>query len=432
MSTKLLQAKNISKTFKSYDPNQSLILDNVNLDLNDGEIVAILGKSGSGKSTFLRILAGLTSPTSGEVLYRSTIVTEPVKGIGMVFQHFALMPWLTVLQNVELGLEALGVPREERRTRAINAIDTIGMDGFESAFPKELSGGMRQRVGFARALVVNPDILIMDEPFSALDVLTAENLKTDLLDLWKNNKTKTSGMLLVTHNIEEAAMLANRILIFSSNPGKVAASVNVKLPYPRNNQSKDFLELVDLIYTLITTTQKSKDPSIIKTQKYGIGYRLPDVSTDEIMGLIETLYSDFANKETVDLPELADHLAMDLDDLLPITEALEILSFAEVSFGDIKLSDIGKKFFSADLLDRKGLFAKQLVANLPLASEIRRVLDEKRNHQASEERFLSKLEHYLSEKESERVLRTVIDWGRYAEIFAYDYNTGTLSLENPD
>lgn len=429
---KLLEAKNVSKTFKNADSKHNLVLDRVNFELHDGEIVAILGKSGSGKSTLLRILAGLIHPSSGKVLYRNQPVTEPVKGISMVFQNFALMPWLTVLQNVELGLEALGIPKEERRSRAINAIDTIGLDGFESAFPKELSGGMRQRVGFARALVVNPDILIMDEPFSALDVLTAENLKSDLLDLWQNKKANTSGMLFVTHNIEEAAMLANRILIFSSNPGKVAASINVKLPYPRNNQSKDFLELVDLIYTLITTAQKAVDPSILKTQKYGIGYRVPDVSTDEIMGLIETMSTEFAESESVDFPKIADYLAMDLDDFLPITEALEVLGFAEVSYGDIKLSNIGKDFYTADLLERKNIFAKQLVANLPLASEIRKALDEKRQHQIADELFLSKLEHYLSEKESERVLRTVIDWGRYAEIFAYDYNTRTLSLENPD
>jgi NitT/TauT family transport system ATP-binding protein len=429
---KLLQAKNITKSFKSYDLNQNLILDHINLSLSDGEIIAILGKSGSGKSTLLRILAGLIPPTSGEVLYRDKLVDSPVKGISMVFQHFALMPWLTVLQNVELGLEALGVPKDERRSRAIDAIDTIGMDGFESAFPKELSGGMRQRVGFARALVVNPDILIMDEPFSALDVLTAENLKTDLIDLWQNKKTKTNGMILVTHNIEEAAMLANRIIIFSSNPGKVSASVNVNIPHPRDNQSKDFLELIDLIYTLITTAHKTKDPSIIKAQKYGIGYRVPDVSTDKIMGLIETLCSEFSNLGSVDFPDLADYVAMDLNDLMPITEALEILGFAEVSFGDIKISKIGEEFFSADLLERKNIFAKQLVANLPLAREIRRVLDERKNNKVSEERFLSKLEYYLSEKESARVLKTVIDWGRYAEIFAYDYNTGTLSLENPN
>jgi len=429
---KLLQAKNISKTFKSYDPKQSLVLDDVNFELQNEEIVAILGKSGSGKSTLLRILAGLIEPTSGEVLYRDQPVHGPAKGISMVFQHFALMPWLTVLQNVELGLEALGIPRDERRTRAIDAIDTIGMDGFESAFPKELSGGMRQRVGFARALVVNPDILIMDEPFSALDVLTAENLKTDLLDLWQNKKTNTNGILFVTHNIEEAAMLANRILIFSNNPGKVAASIDVKLPYPRNNQSKEFLDLVDLIYTLITTAQTTKDQAHIKTQKYGIGYRLPDVSPDEIMGFIETMNTEFDEQALIDLPELADNLAMDIDDLLPITETLEILGFAEVSKGDIQLTNSGKEFINADLLERKSLFAKKLTANVPLAKEIRRVLDEKRNHQASEERFLSKLEYYLSEKEAEKVLRTVIDWGRYAEIFAYDYNTGTLSLENPD
>lgn len=429
---KILEAKEIDKSYKGYDTNQDLILDSVNFELKQGEIIAILGKSGSGKSTLLRILAGLTKPSAGEVLYRQQPVNGPVKGISMVFQNFALMPWLTVLQNVELGLEALGIPSDERRSRAISAIDTIGLDGFESAFPKELSGGMRQRVGFARALVVNPDILIMDEPFSALDVLTAENLKTDLLDLWHTKKTNTNGIVLVTHNIEEAAMMANKILIMSSNPGKIAASINVKLPYPRNYQSKDFLDLVDLIYTLITTTQKAKDASIIKAKKYGIGHRIPDISTDEIMGLIETIYNDFENKKSVDMPELADHLAMDLDNLLPITESLELLDFAEISFGDIKLSKVGKKFLDADLLARKEIFANQLLAKVPLAAEIRRILDEKRNHQASEERFLSKLESYLSEKESERVLRTVIDWGRYAELFAYDYNTGMLSLENPN
>ena len=248
---KLLKANNISKTFKSNDSDNQILAD-LNFELKDGEIVAILGKSGSGKSTFLRILAGLIEPSSGEVLYRDKQVLGPVKGIGMVFQNFALMPWLTVLENVELGLEALGISREERRTKAIDAIDMIGLDGFESAYPKELSGGMKQRVGFARALVMNPDILIMDEPFSALDVLTAENLKTDLLELWQTKKTGTNGILFVTHNIEEALMLSDKIVIMSSNPGKISGSVEVKLPYPRNYQDPEFLRLVDVIYTLIT------------------------------------------------------------------------------------------------------------------------------------------------------------------------------------
>lgn len=427
----LLRAKNICKSFKTEEQN-NFVLEDVNLTVYEGEIVALLGKSGCGKSTLLRILCGLIKPTSGEVYYRNKLVTNPVQGISMVFQHFALLPWLNVLQNVELGLEAQGIPRDERRKRAIAAIDIIGMDGFESAFPKELSGGMRQRVGFARALVVNPDILIMDEPFSALDVLTAENLKSDLLDLWHHKKSHTNGMVLVTHNIEEAAVLANRILIFGTNPGHIRAEIKVELPYPRNVQSTEFLSLVDKIYTLMTTAVEQKAQRAIQTRQLGIGYRLPEVSPAELTGLIETINTEFGTETSIDLPKLADALSMDIDDLFPITEALEILGFASVAHGDIRLTSVGKKFAELDLHERKKLFANQLITHVPLAQNIRRVLDERKNHMASEERFLSKLEDYLSEKEAERVLRTVIDWGRYGELFAYDYNSGLLSLENPD
>lgn len=429
--TELLRANQISKTFKTDEPSAQFVLKNVNLAIHDGEIVALLGKSGSGKSTLLRILCGLIQPTSGSVIYRNQPIHGPVPGISLVFQNFALLPWLNVLQNVELGLEAQGIPREERRKRAIKAIDIIGMDGFESAFPKELSGGMCQRVGFARALVVNPDILIMDEPFSALDVLTAENLRNDLLDLWHHKKTNINGMLLVTHNIEEAALLADRILIFGSNPGCVRAEIKVQIPYPRNLQSPEFLSLVDKIYTLITTVAHEKPDQAIQTRQLGIGYRLPDVAPAELTGLIETINSEFDKQSTIDLPKLADTLMMDIDDLFPIMEGLEILGFAWVSHGDIRLTEQGKEFAEADLHARKQLFAKQLIRYVPLANHIRRVLDERRNHTVSEERFLSKLEDHLSEKEAQRVLRTVIDWGRYAELFAYDYNSGLLSLENP-
>jgi NitT/TauT family transport system ATP-binding protein len=429
---KLLKANNISKTFINNGSDNKILAD-LNFELKDGEIVAILGKSGSGKSTFLRILAGLIQPSSGEILYRDNAVTEPVKGIGMVFQNFALMPWLTVLENVELGLEALGINREERRTRAIDAIDMIGLDGFESAYPKELSGGMKQRVGFARALVMNPDILIMDEPFSALDVLTAENLKTDLLELWQNKKTGTNGILFVTHNIEEALMLSNKIVIMSSNPGKIAGSVDVNLPYPRNYQDPEFLRLVDVIYTLITAniTHNKKKSSLIKSN-LGLGYRIPEVSTDEIMGLIETIYTDFESEKTIDLPKLSDHLAMDIDDLLPITEALETLELANVFDGDIKISETGVKFFNADLLERKKIFAKQLLKNIPLARAIRNRLDEASFSQISEKHCLELITPYLSAKESQKVMRTMIDWGRYAEIFAYNFNENMLTLENPN
>ena len=428
MSETIIAIEHLRKAFKKAATQDLLVLDDVNFKLQEGEIVALLGKSGSGKSTLLRIIAGLVSPTDGLVTYRGQSVTAPVSGIAMVFQSFALMPWLTVLENVELGLEAQGVSREERRHRAIEAIDIIGLDGFESAYPKELSGGMRQRVGFARALVINPDVLLMDEPFSALDVLTAENLKSDLLRLWHEKKTNTNGILLVTHNIEEAVMLADRIVILGSDPGYIRADLSVALPQPRDTETPEFRALVDKIYTLMTTGPGEKTRHSQRERQISLGYRLPDVEPYELAGLIETMTSF---EDNIDLPELADELTMNIDDLCPILETLEILGFAKILDGDIQLSELGKQFSAADLQARKQLFARRLLEKVPLARYIRRILDEKVGHRVSEERFLSKLEDFLSEKEADRVLHTMIDWGRYAEIFAYDFNTGMLSLENP-
>lgn len=427
----LLSVKNVSKSFKKSEQQDLLVLENINFELRKGEITALLGKSGSGKSTLLRIMSGLARPSSGEIFYRNQRVSSPIKGVSMVFQSFALMPWMTVLQNVELGLEAQGVGREERRRRAIEAIDIIGLDGFESAFPKELSGGMQQRVGFARALVVNPDILIMDEPFSSLDVLTAENLKSDLLALWKENKTHTNAIFWVTHNIEEAAMMADRILILGGDPSSVGIDLSIQLSRPRNSDSREYRAIVDQIYTLMTSGLKGQGYSsnALREKRVNIGYRLPDVDPAELSGLIETMLTF---ESQVDLPELADELMMTIDDLFPIMEALEILGLAKVASGDIHLSEQGRQFASANLQERKKIFAELLLSKIPLIRYIRKILEDRRNSRASEERFLSKLEDYLSDKESERVLETAINWARYAELFAYDYNTGMLSLENPD
>lgn len=430
MADTLIKIDHLSKSFRKDDTQELLVLDNVNLKLHEGDIVALLGKSGAGKTTLLRLIAGLIQPTTGRVEYRNKKIAGPVEGISMVFQNSALMPWLTVLENVELGLEAQGVNKEERRQRALEAIDTIGLDGFESAYPKELSGGMQQRVGFARALVVNPEILLMDEPFSALDVLTAENLKTDLIDLWEEGKANTKSILLVSHSIEEAAALADRIIIFGSDPGYVRAELRVDMPRPRNEQSKEFQNLVEQIYRLMTSGPEELARRAIRIRQISIGYRLPDVDPSGLSGLIETIADEFKNR--VELPELTDYLSMDIDDLFPLMEALEILELANVIDGDIQLTEIGKQYADADILEKKSLFAEKLLAKVPLARHIREVLDDKPTHRVSEERFISRLEGYLSEKEAERVLRTVIDWGRYAEIFAYDFNTGTLSLENPD
>ncbi len=427
----LIEVVNVQKSFSKGDGQELLVLDDINFRMNEGEIVAVLGKSGSGKSTLLRIMAGLVQPSAGTIFYRGQPVYSPVRGISMVFQTFALLPWLTVLQNVELGLEALGIAREERRVRALQAIDTIGLDGFETAFPKELSGGMRQRVGFARALVVNPDILLMDEPFSALDVLTADNLKSDLLDLWQTKKTGLHGILFVTHNIEEAVLLADRIIVFNSNPGSIRGELKVTLPHPRHDMDPRCRNQIDRVYTLMTTQPQTASGETEGSQPIDLGYRLPDASVAEITGLLETLNAP-ENNGKMDLPDVADILMLDIDELFPLTELLEILHFATVSKGDITITGVGKAFVEADILERKKIFLQQLKKYVPLARYIFEQLTRHPRHRALEENFLSLLEDYLTEKEASRILQTVIEWGRYAELFAYDYNAGVLSLENPN
>jgi NitT/TauT family transport system ATP-binding protein len=426
----IIEAIDIKKSFKQSDRQDLLVLDHLNFKLYPNEIVALLGKSGSGKSTLLRIIGGLTKPSGGRILYRGQPIAEPIKSLAMIFQSFALMPWITVLQNVELGLEALGLPREERRARALKAIDIVGLDGFESAYPKELSGGMRQRVGFARAIVVDPEILLMDEPFSALDVLTADNLRSDLLKLWGSKETQIKNILLVTHNIEEAVFLADRIIVLGQSPSSVRAELVVDIPHERNDQDPKFRAIVDHIYTLMT------EPDIATTgfgyKIIDLGYRLPKVQISEITGFMDMLKEPEYRDRKVDLPELANELQMDVEDLFSITDALEILRFAKVSKGDIELSLAGERFAEADILDRKKIFASHLVSYVPLARHIRRILDERPGHRAKEQRFLNELEDYLSEEVAEEVLQTLIEWGRYAEIFAYDYNNGQLSLENPN
>ncbi|MAZ78089.1 MAG: nitrate ABC transporter ATP-binding protein [Legionellaceae bacterium] len=422
----IINVDHVKKLFKKDEHQELLVLDNVNLQLNEGEIVALLGRSGSGKSTLLRILAGLVSANDGEVTYRGKAVRGPTQGISMVFQNFALMPWLTVLQNVELGLEALGVPRAERRKRALKAIDIIGLDGFESAFPRELSGGMRQRVGFARALVIEPDVLLMDEPFSALDVLTAENLRNDLLDLWRNKRAKINSILLVTHNIEEAILLADRILIFDVNPGFVKHDLPVKLQHPRDEEHPDFRRLVEKIYQIMTGVNE-----LSAMENIDLGYRLPDAEVSELVGFMETLLEEDADDKHLELSELAEILHYDIDELFPLTEVLGIMKFTEQAQGGIQLTKDGKIFAEADILQRKQIFAKHLMRYIPLVKYICGVLAKRMSHRVSRKYFLGELEDYLSPDDADRVMRVVIEWGRYAELFAYDDSDGKLSLENP-
>jgi NitT/TauT family transport system ATP-binding protein len=424
-STALLDLRGVRKTFRTPERHERTVLEGVDFRLEEGEIVALLGKSGSGKSTLLRIMAGLIGANGGDVLYRGRRMTGPAKGISMVFQSFALFPWLTVQENVELGLEAAGVPAAEREERANIAIDLIGLGGYESAYPKELSGGMRQRVGFARALVMRPDVLLLDEPFSALDVLTSETLREDLLDLWDERKIPTKGILLVSHNIEEAVSMADRVLVFSSDPGRVRAEIRVPLPRPRDIESAAFRQIVDEVYTLMTAHARGGAGGA--TDQLTLGYRLPDTTPGKLAGLLETIAEPpFGGR--ADLPQLAEETELDDDTLFHLFEGLRVLGLARIAAGDIFLTPLGRNFVEAEDAQRKDMFAETLLRSIPLAAHIKKVLDDRKDHRAPEDRFLQELQDYLTDDEAERVLETAITWGRYAEIYDYDYNSGVLML----
>nr|WP_294528884.1 nitrate/sulfonate/bicarbonate ABC transporter ATP-binding protein [uncultured Rhodopila sp.] len=412
------------------DANADLVvLDDVNLTLREGEIVALLGRSGSGKSTLLRIVSGLLKPTAGSVTWRGVPLSGPTDGVAMVFQSFALFPWLTVQENVELGLEARGVARAERERRSEEAIDMIGLGGFENAYPKELSGGMRQRVGLARALVVHPDLLLMDEPFSALDVLTAETLRTDLIDLWMDGKLPVKSVLMVTHNIEEAVLMCDRILVFSSNPGRVAHELKVPFPHPRNRLDPAFRQLVDDIYGIMTRRKPVEPRLPTAPAPSPLALPLQSVGTNVMSGLMETLAAEPYNGRA-DLPALAGALQYEVDDILPLGETLQLLGFAVLEEGDILLTDAGRSFVNSDTDDRKKIFGEALRQHVPLVNMIRQVLDERWNHRASAVRFRDELEDHMSASYAADTLRTVIGWGRYAELFSYDEEAEQFSLED--
>ena len=413
------------------DPNSELIvLDDVNVALRECEIVGLLGRSGSGKSTLLRIIAGLLRPTAGDVSWQGQPVTGPVRGVAMVFQSFALFPWLTVQENVELGLEAQGVARRERERRAEEAIDLIGLGGYDGAYPKELSGGMRQRVGLARALVTHPDLLLMDEPFSALDVLTAETLRTDLIDLWSDGRLPVKSILMVTHNIEEAVLMCDRILVFSSNPGRVAHEMRVPFAHPRNRLDPAFRQMVDDIYAVMTRRKTPADLRAAAAQPAtGFATPLHPIGTNLMSGLMETLAAP-PYEGRADLPALAAVLQYEADELLPLGETLQLLRFAELEEGDIRLTEQGRRFVDADTEERKKIFAQAALAHVKLVAAIRQVIDERWNHRASAVRFRDELEDHMSPERAEETLRTAISWGRYAEIYSYDEEAEQFSLED--
>lgn len=423
----IVEMRNVTKAFPRPSGEPLTAVAGVNLSVQSGEILGLVGRSGSGKSTLLRMAGGLLEPSSGEVLYCGGPLKGPAEGIAVVFQTFALFPWLTVLENVELGLDALGVGHEEARRRSINAIELIGLDGFESAYPRELSGGMRQRVGFARALVTQPTLLLMDEPFSALDVLTGETLRTDFLDLWTAHQLPTKSVLLVTHNIEEAVMMCDRVLVLSSHPGRIVAEISIPLTRPRNRLDEQFHNIVDEFYSILTARTVELKTAQTHIQAGGIVSALPHLGINRIIGFIDVLASS-PYEGQAELSTIAHSPSVETRDVLAVAEALHILEFAELKEGEIRLTAAGHVFAQGGPEEQKKLFREHLLCFVPFVAHIRHVLEERESHSAPWLRFKAELEDHLSALDAERTLRTIIRWGRYAEVFTYDDESKSFSL----
>jgi NitT/TauT family transport system ATP-binding protein len=432
----LIVCRGLTKTFKTAD-SELPVLENIDLEVLDGEILALLGKSGSGKSTLLRCIAGLIAPSSGTVTFRGKPVTGPNPGTAMVFQSFALLPWLTVQANVEIGLEARGVPEAERATKARRAIDRIGLDGFESAFPKELSGGMRQRVGFARALVVEPDVLLMDEPFSALDVLTAENLRGELLELWQTHDFPIKSILMVTHNIEEAVLLADRVVILGTNPGRIRKTLDVGMERPRDRRAPEFEALVDEIYGIMIGRAEQHPGASPVEEEQAIHARkltpaqvpIPHASIDGLSGLVEILHQLGDELDLADLADLADELRLEVDDLLPLVDALVLLGFAEVEGPRLRLTVEGIGFGGADIQQSKRIFARAAIDRVPLIRVIRAGLERCADGCLQAGFFRDILRRSFGEEEATEQLEIAAQWGRYAELFEYDAMAQQFCIE---
>ncbi len=422
----IIEAKQVQKFYDQPDGNRIEVIAPTDLTLEPETIIALLGPSGSGKSTLLRMLSGLSTPSSGQVLWHGKPLGDAHANVAIVFQSFALFPWLTVIENVEAPLAARGMLKDDREGRAMRALDSVGLKGFENAYPKELSGGMKQRVGFARALAVEPEVLFMDEPFSALDVLTAENLRSELMELWMAKKIPTKSIFLVTHNIEEAVLLADRVIVLGRNPAKIRANFRVNIPQPRERSAAEFTVYVDYIYRVMTQPEAEiafpTAPGKATKPKFQM---LPHARPGGIAGLLELL-NDRGGREG--LYHLADELRMEVDDLLPTVDAAVVLGFATLDEGDMIITPEGKTFAEATIPVQKVLFRGAALEHVILLQQMKRALDTKSDHAMPLEFFRDILDEHFSQDEVDQQIDTGLNWGRYAEIFTYDSEDERLIL----
>ncbi|HET7152407.1 MAG TPA: nitrate/sulfonate/bicarbonate ABC transporter ATP-binding protein [Candidatus Kapabacteria bacterium] len=423
----IVEVRDITKSFTLPSGKELTILEKITLDIREGEILAVLGPSGCGKSTIMRIITGLLLPTSGTVRIYGEPLTGINKSTAIVFQNFALYPWLSVYDNIAIGLQSLNVPPAEIKERVTKAIDTVGLEGFEEAYPKELSGGMKQRVGFARAIVVDPALLCLDEPFSALDVLTAENLTQEVLNLWVDHKTNVKSMFFVTHNIEEAVFLANRIIVLGANPGHIRYTVSNDLPYPRTPRSPEFEKLVEHIHSIITNAiLPDETPSEISVAARAPRIEaLPYVQIGEVIGLLELLHDEGGSADVFDI---AEKTGKEFGITLAVVKAAELLDFVDTPKQQVVFTELGKKFIASDVNDRKKIVNQQLRA-MRIFLILTGMLQNSPEYTLEEDVLLEELALLLPNENPEQLLNTAIQWGRFAELIGYNADTHNVYLD---
>jgi NitT/TauT family transport system ATP-binding protein len=424
--TAILELRGVQKSFDRGTGKPLRVLEDINLDIRTNEVVCLIGPSGCGKSTIMRIFAGLIAPTKGHVTYRGHRQEGLNENVSIVFQGFALYPWMTVEENVETVLRAKGLERDEIKERTNHAIQMVGLEGFEEAYPRELSGGMKQRVGMARALSVNPEILFMDEPFSQVDALTAEGLRAEILDIWDDRERNPSSILMVSHDIKEVAFMADRIVVLSANPGRIRTIVTNPLPRPRDTRSPEFLRLVDQLHDIITSTElpdiqvSTLEPSV----ESDIVEPLPSAQYADMLGLLEFLD---AQGGSVDLFQVVAHTHVPFEKVLTTVKGLEMLELVETPKRSVHLTILGRKFVREGMDERKVIWRRQLL-DLKLFRVVRELLD-LREGELSREELIQEITGRLPMEDPELTFETIVAWGRFGELFAYRKDRGVLTFE---
>ena len=422
----LLSSENVTQRFPMPNRNLVTVLDNISMDIRKGEIICLLGPSGCGKSTFLRILAGLMRPTNGKVFARGKEMMGLTPGVGMVFQMFALFPWMTVSENIQSVLVPLQLPREEVQRRVSTVIKMVGLEGFEEAYPREISGGMKQRVGIARGLAVQPELLFMDEPFSAVDALTAESLRTDLVDIWDEAEGQPASIVMVSHDIKEVVYMADRIVVFSANPGRIRTIVQNKLARPRDYRTPDFLAMVDYLHDIITTNElPDTPPAAVTTPSQPVFEPLPPVSSSDVVSFVEYLGSHGGQG---DVFVLAHEFGKEFSDLINIVKAAEMLDFIDTPKQRTVLTPLGHRFSDMDTENQKVVW-KQQILTLSIFKTIHADVQTSRSGTMLDDDVQDRLAQLLPNENPESTFATFINWARFGNLLAFDDDSDEVSLQ---